>query len=150
MKNNKGFTFVEILAVLVLISLMMVIIVPNVQKVAYQSKVKLCKSKISLAEDALNLWSRDNNKCFTKEGGCNMLSYCTSDPEGNESTCRVKFEDLAKNNLVNYDKKVEDIDTLINPIDNSSLNNLEFKVTYNSYSKAINSTTTQNIDEICK
>ena len=38
MKNNKGFTLVEILAVLVLISLMMVIIVPNVQKVAYQSK----------------------------------------------------------------------------------------------------------------
>ena len=146
MKNNKGFTLVEILAVLVLISLMMVIIVPNVQKVAYQSKVKLCKSKISLAEDALNLWSQDNNKCFTKEGGCNILSCCTSDPEGNESTCTVKFEDLAKNNLVNYD----DIDTLINPIDNSSLNNLEFKVTYNSYSKAINSTTSQNIDEICK
>lgn len=144
MKNNKGFTLVEILAVLVLISLMMVIIVPNVQKVAYQSKVKLCKSKISLAEDALNLWSRDNNKCFTKEGGCNILSHCTS--EGNVSTCRVKFEDLAKNNLVNYD----DIDTLINPIDNSSLNNLEFKVTYNSHSKAINSTTSQNIDEICK
>lgn len=146
MKNNKGFTLVEILAVLVLISLMMVIIVPNIQKVAYQSKVKLCKSKISLAEDALNLWSRDNNKCFTKEGGCNMLSYCTSDPKGNESTCTVKFEDLAKNNLVNYD----DIDTLINPIDNSSLNKLEFKVTYNSYSKAINSTTSKNIDEICK
>ena len=73
-----------------------------------------------------------------------MLNYCTL--EGNESTCTVKFEDLAKNNLVNYD----DIDTLINPIDNSSLNNLEFKVTYNSYSKAINSTTSQNIDEICK
>ena len=148
MKNNKGFTFVEILAVLVLISLMMVIIVPNVQKVAYQSKVKLCKSKISLAEDALNLWSRDNNKCFTKEGGCNILSYCTS--EGNVSTCRVKFEDLAKNNLVNYDKKVEDIDTLINPIDNSSLNNLEFNVTYNIQSKARNSTTTHTIDERCK
>ena len=75
-----------------------------------------------------------------------MLSYCTSDPEGNESTCTVKFEDLAKNNLVNYD----DIDTLINPIDNSSLNNVEFKVTYNSHSKAINSTTSKNIDEICK
>ena len=150
MKNKKGFTLVELLAVIVLISLIMVLVVPHVQKVAYQSKVKLCKSKISLAEDALNLWSRDNNKCFTKEGGCNMLSYCTSDPEGNESTFTVKSEDLAKNNLVNYDKKIEDIDTLINPIDNSSLNNLEFKVTYNSYSKAINSTTSQNIDEICK
>ena len=41
MKNNKGFTLVEILAVLVLISLMMVIIVPNVQKVALNSKIKL-------------------------------------------------------------------------------------------------------------
>ena len=42
MKNNKGFTLVEILAVLVLISLMMVIIVPNVRKVALNSKIKLC------------------------------------------------------------------------------------------------------------
>ena len=45
MKNNKGFTLVEILAVLVLISLMMVIIVPNVQKVAYQSKVNYANLK---------------------------------------------------------------------------------------------------------
>lgn len=148
MKNKNGFTLVELLAVIVLISLIMVIVVPQVQKVAYQSKVKLCKSKITLAEDALNLWSQDNNKCFTKDGGCNILNYCYL--EGNKTTCTVKFEDLAKNNLVNYDKKIDNIDTLINPIDNSSLNNLEFKVTYDRYSKAINSTTSRNIDEICK
>ena len=45
MKNKKGFTLVELLAVIVLISLIMVIVVPHVQKVAYQSKVNYANLK---------------------------------------------------------------------------------------------------------
>lgn len=147
MKNKKGFTLVELLAVIVLISLIMVIVVPQVQKVAKQSKVKLCKSKITLAEEALNLWGQDNYRCFSREDGCNMLDNC--DTVDDTIICSVKFNDLAKNNLVNYDQKVNDVDTIINPIDNSSLNNLEFRVKYDSKTKNINSTTSQKIDDIC-
>lgn len=147
MKNKKGFTLVELLAVIVLISLIMVIVVPQVQKVAKQSKVKLCKSKITLAEEALNLWGQDNYRCFSREDGCNMLDNC--DTVDDTIICSVKFNDLAKNNLVNYDQKVNDIDTIINPIDNSSLNNLEFRVKYDSKTKTISSTTSQEIDNIC-
>lgn len=147
MKNKKGFTLVELLAVIVLISLIMVIVVPQVQKVAKQSKVKLCKSKITLAEEALNLWGQDNYRCFSREDGCNMLDNC--DTVDDTIICSVKFNDLAKNNLVNYDQKVNEVDTIINPIDNSSLNNLEFRVKYDSKTKTISSTTSQEIDDIC-
>ena len=147
MKNKKGFTLVELLAVIVLISLIMVIVVPQVQKVAKQSKVKLCKSKITLAEETLNLWGQDNYRCFSREDGCNMLDNC--DTIDDKIICSVKYDDLAKNNLVNYDQKINDVNTVINPIDNSSLNNLEFRVAYNSKTKAVNSTVSQAIDDIC-
>lgn len=153
MKNKNGFTLVELLAVIVLISLIMVIVVPQVQKVAYQSKVKLCKSKIELAESALNLWAQDNYGCFSKDGGCNMLDNC--DYEEDKITCTVTFEKLAKNNIVNFDQKINDSDTIINPIDNSSLNNIEFRIRYNKNSKAVSNENegkdeTIKIDEICK
>ena len=107
MKNNKGFTLVEILAVLVLISLMMVIIVPNVQKVALNSKIKLCKSKINLAEESINLWARDNYKCFEKNDGCNILSNCQTNND--TIKCESTFKTLAENNLLNYDVDNEEV-----------------------------------------
>ena len=157
MKNKKGFTLVELLAVIVLISLIMVIVVPQVQKIAYQSKVKLCKSKIELAEEALNLWAQDNYRCFSREDGCNMLYNCDTvvDAINDAIICSVKFKDLAKNNLVNYDQKVNDVDTIINPINNTSLNDIEFRIRYDKNSKAISNENegkdeTIKIDDICK
>ena len=133
MKNNKGFTLVEILAVLVLISLMMVIIVPNVQKVALNSKIKLCKSKINLAEESINLWARDNYKCFEKTDGCNILSNCQTNND--TIKCESTFKTLAENNLLNYDKTVENIKYVINPINNGNMNNTIINIKYNKVTK---------------
>ena len=133
MKNNKGFTLVEILAVLVLISLMMVIIVPNVQKVAYQSKVKLCKSKINLAEESINLWARDNYKCFEKTDGCNILSNCQKNNYTIE--CESTFKTLAENNLLNYDKNIKNTNYVINPINNGNMNDTIINIKYNKVTK---------------
>ena len=133
MKNNKGFTLVEILAVLVLISLMMVIIVPNVQKVALNSKIKLCKSKINLAEESINLWARDNYKCFEKTDGCNILSNCQTNND--TIKCESTFKTLAENNLLNYDKIVENIKYVINPINNGNMNNTIINIKYNKVTK---------------
>lgn len=153
MKNKKGFTLVELLAVIVLISLIMVIVVPQVQKIAYQSKVKLCKSKIELAEETLNLWAQDNYGCFSREDGCNMLDNC--DNEEDKITCTTTFEKIANNNLVNFDQKINDRDTIINPINNTSLNDIEFRIRYDKNSKAISNENegkdeTIKIDDICK
>ena len=133
MKNNKGFTLVEILAVIVLISLIMIIIVPNVQKVAFNSKVKLCNSKITLVEEAINLWTKDNFKCYEKTGGCNVLSNCNT--VNNEITCTTTFQKLAENSLINFDKTVENIKYVINPINNGNMNNTIINIKYNKTTK---------------
>ena len=133
MKNNKGFTLVEILAVIVLISLIMIIIVPNVQKVAFNSKVKICNSKITIVEEAINLWTKDNFKCYEKTGGCNILSNCNT--VDNEITCTTTFQKLAENSLINFDKTVENIKYVINPINNGNMNNTIINIKYNKVTK---------------
>lgn len=148
MKNNKGFTLVEILAVLVLISLMMVIIVPSVQKVALNSKIKLCNSKIDLAEESINLWARDNYKCFNKTDGCNILSNCQ---ENNYIIkCESTFKTLAENNLLNYDKNVKNINYVVNPINNGNMNDTKIYIEFNSKNKQVKSYIDDTlVDKVC-
>ena len=148
MKNNKGFTLVEILAVLVLISLMMVIIVPNVQKVALNSKIKLCKSKINLAEESINLWARDNYKCFEKTDGCNILSNCQTNND--TIKCESTFKTLAENNLLNYDKNIKNTNYVINPINNGNMNDTKIFIEFNKQTKQTKSYLDKSIeDKIC-
>ncbi len=148
MKNNKGFTLVEILAVLVLISLMMVIIVPNVQKVALNSKIKLCKSKINLAEESINLWARDNYKCFEKTDGCNILSNCQTNND--TIKCESTFKTLAENNLLNYDKNVKSTNYVVNPINNGNMNDTKIFIEFNQKNKQVKSYIDDTlVDKVC-
>lgn len=148
MKNNKGFTLVEILAVLVLISLMMVIIVPNVQKVALNSKIKLCKSKINLAEESINLWARDNYKCFEKTDGCNILSNCQTNND--TIKCESTFKTLAENNLLNYDKNIKNTNYVINPINNGNMNDTKIFIEFNQKNKQVKSYIDDTlVDKVC-
>lgn len=148
MKNNKGFTLVEILAVLVLISLMMVIIVPNVQKVALNSKIKLCKSKINLAEESINLWARDNFKCFEKTDGCNILSNCQTNND--TIKCESTFKTLAENNLLNYDKNIKNTNYVINPINNGNMNDTKIFIEFNQKNKQVKSYIDDTlVDKVC-
>ena len=148
MKKNKGFTLVEILAVLVLISLMMVIIVPSVQKVALNSKIKLCNSKIDLAEESINLWARDNYKCFEKTDGCNILSNCQK--TNDTIKCESTFKTLAENNLLNYDKNVKNINYVVNPINNGNMNDTKIYIEFNSKNKQVKSYIDDTVgDKVC-
>lgn len=148
MKNNKGFTLVEILSVLVLISLMMVIIVPYVQKVALNSKIKLCKSKINLAEESINLWARDNYKCFEKTDGCNILSNCQTNND--TIKCESTFKTLAENNLLNYDKNIKNTNYVINPINNGNMNDTKIFIEFNQKNKQVKSYIDDTlVDKVC-
>ena len=148
MKNNKGFTLVEILAVIVLISLMMVIIVPSIQKVALNSKIKLCNSKITLVEESINLWARDNYKCFEKTNGCNILSNCQKNND--IIKCESTFKTLAENKLLNYDKSVKNINYVINPINNGNMNDTKIYVEFNSKNKQVKSYIDDTVlDKVC-
>ncbi len=141
MKNKQGFTLVELLAVLVIISLLMVLVVPQVQKISYNSKIKLCNTKIDLTINALNTWSENNPNCFTNETGCNILSNCTT--TDNKTTCETTFDLIAQKGIISYDED----NNVINPITNKGMNNHEITVTYNQSNKTAN--TQINTTNIC-
>lgn len=109
--NNKGFTLVEILSVLVLIGLLFGIGVPAVSKISKNMKARSYKQKISLIEKAGELWGQDNKA---------LLQNVTCDIDGIQYNCyKITIEDLIiEDYLDSEDKSTTKFD---NPIDDSSL-----------------------------
>ena len=60
MKKNKGFTLVELLAVIVILALLVAIAVPGVIAISSRVKEKMYCSKISDIEAAARLYAEDN------------------------------------------------------------------------------------------
>jgi len=59
MKNNKGLTLVELLAVLVVLGLIVVIVVPTVTKNLKSSRVQLCEHQLDSLKSASKNWLTD-------------------------------------------------------------------------------------------
>ena len=135
-KEKRGFTLVEILAVIVLISLIVIIAVPSVKSVSAKSKRKLFDTKVKITEEAVNLWGESNLSCF--ETGCDVLSDC-QDIENNTRKCKTTFGVLAKNNIINYDGEVDGVEYVVNPIDSSNMNDYEIFVFLNNNNNIITS-----------
>ena len=58
--NNKGFTLVEILAVIVLIGLLFGVGIPAISKISKNMEVRSYTQKVKLVEKAGELWGQDN------------------------------------------------------------------------------------------
>lgn len=139
MKNKKGFTLVEILAVIVLISLIVIIAIPSVKSISAKSKRKLFDTKVKIAEEALNMWAEANSSCF-EEGsdGCGILDGCTIDVNGN-TKCIVTFEKLASNGIIDYDLVEGDNKYVIDPTINESMNKYIIDVVFDKNTKLVTS-----------
>lgn len=59
MKNNKGLTLVELLAVLIILGLLVMIVVPTVAKNLKASRVELCKHQLDSLVSASKNWLTD-------------------------------------------------------------------------------------------
>ncbi len=64
--NKRGFTLVEVLAVIVVIGLILIIAVPNITKVSKQTKLKAYDTKIELIEQAAVYYGMDNKSLILK------------------------------------------------------------------------------------
>ena len=120
MKNNKGFTFVELLVVIALLSIVLILTISQVQRVNNNSKIKLCKNKLSLIEESLNLYLDNNRDLFSNSG------LCEEEPVSN--ICYTSVLKIAEQGIIDYDKNKN----IINPVNNKILNDYKVKIIYDS------------------
>lgn len=93
--NKKGFTLVELLAVLVLISLLMGLAIPGINRISNNMKKKSYNQKIKLIESAAELWGQDN-KTRLQTTKCNI--------DVNEVPCyKIEIEELLSENYLDSD-----------------------------------------------
>ena len=145
MKNNKGFTFVELLVVIALLSIVLILTISQVQRVNNNSKIKLCKNKLSLIEESLNLYLDNNRDLFSNSG------LCEENPVSN--ICYTSVLKIAEQGIIDYDKDKN----IINPVNNKILNDYKVKIIYDSSNDKFSSeiqkenetVSDKNYDTIC-
>ncbi len=104
MKNRKGFTLIEILAVIAILSILISAASISVIEIRKKMNNRLYNTKISLIESAAILWGEDNEYELSLE----------------ENECEnILVDDLVTEGYLKYDKD----NKVINPKDDSSMNN---------------------------
>lgn len=131
MNNKKGFTLVELLAVIVILGVLTAIAVPSVLGISKKIKTDMYESKKKTVEVALELWADDNkSRCITDIDSLTVKNliednYLKADDKNNSSFTNpsngqnlygteVK-EVLNDNNLTSYCKVTKSslIDSLL-------------------------------------
>lgn len=123
MKNNKGFTLVELLAVIVILALLITIAVPSTIAVSNKLKVNMYCKKIDSIEVAAKLYGEDRKDSFSE-------SYATAD--GTYSSRKIKVKDLIETGDLKKDNNTSPF--VMDPRDNESMDDLEFTV-YEKYNR---------------
>ena len=134
MKNNKGFTLVELLAVIVVLSLVMIIAIPAITKNTRNAREAVLKTKVDLIINESVIWGEDNLNYFLSSNK-GPLKSCT---EGSAITCEITFNDLAEAGYIKYDNEEEKLITDTTKKKNS-LNDEVILLTYNKSSKKVSS-----------
>ena len=75
MKNDRGFTLIEILVTITILALIILIAVPSAITISKKVKEKLFDTKISEAGDATILWAQNNPECLKRKKR-KMLNGC--------------------------------------------------------------------------
>ena len=133
--KKQGFTLVELLAVIIILSLLMAIAVPSSITIGNKIKEKLLRDKLSLAEKGTVLWAQDNKKCFTSSG-CSQYPFtldsnCTVNQ--NAKICHLTIDILAADEYFKFDEE----NKVINPLDKEKcLNFYQIDITYNKKNKS--------------
>ncbi len=146
-KDKKGFTLVEILTVLVIVSLLIVVAVPASQGISKRVNKRAYATKIELAKESAMLWAENNQSCFTcLKAECSTKcsnAVCQVDDESSdEKVCELKLGFLASENYFNYDNRLDK--EIINPVNNEVINEETVTIIFNKKDGSITTSVDEN------
>lgn len=107
--NKKGFTLTELLATIVILSVVVTIAVPAVIGVSNLIKENMYESKVKLIQQAAKLYGEDN-----------------------EAVSSITVKDLCDKKYVTKDDNASATECLLNPKDNKSMGDCEINITRNN------------------
>lgn len=128
MKNKKAFTLVELLAVIIILSLLMLIAIPTSVNISNRTKQKMLDTKLNLATQYAKVWAEENIDCFIAKS-CSELHDCGKD--GSITECYISLNTLAELDYLKYDKE----NKIINPVNNEDIGQWDITIVYNSSTK---------------
>lgn len=91
--NKKGFTIVEILAVIVILAFILIITIPAVSNSSKKAKERTYQTKVKLIESSAVLFGQDNYGAIVAQMNAN-LTKCTYKTESTNKICELKLKDL--------------------------------------------------------
>ena len=118
MRDHKGFTMVELLAVITILSIIMVILIPAVTNISKNTKESILNSKISTIETSASKYGEDNINTYQKctnaleSGAINKDAY---------DDCIVSVDDLVRYGYLEYDTTKGDASFIGNPVSGGRL-----------------------------
>lgn len=75
LKNYKGFTLVELLAVIVILAVILTIAVPNVMKIIEKSKKDSFESTAAMMISTAKIQASSNNEYLPAEDKCSVIKF---------------------------------------------------------------------------
>lgn len=80
MKNRKGFSLIELLVVVMIITILSTVVAVNLLKEPGKARTATAKAQISTFKTALELYRRDHGTLPTREQGLQALCQVPTDP----------------------------------------------------------------------
>lgn len=118
MRNHKGFTMVELLAVITILSIIMVILIPAVTNISKNTKESILNSKISTIETSASKYGEDNINTYQKCTNALESGVISKDAYDD---CIVSVDDLVRYGYLEYDTTKGDASFIGNPVSGGRL-----------------------------
>lgn len=116
--NRKGFTLVELLAVIVILALLIAIAVPSVTKMSRKIQTNMFCDKVKDIEKAAELWGSDNEDLIYASKEVTVYNYDKQENTTYEHAKLITIRELAKKGYQKYDDKEN---VIVDPRDNSDI-----------------------------